>query len=139
VPNDPADVAALATSNTTDMSISEQIELDSLLFPAHCLLPALLLDERLELALHRLKGVVDDFAQRFVHFVRALSFIRDQLVAGWDGNVDPDAEWIPGMLGVIRMLNNDVAAADVIAEPIQARGLIANELVELVGFLDAPI
>jgi hypothetical protein len=37
------------------------------------------------------------------------------------------------------MLDHDVATADVITESIQARGFITNKLVELVGFLDAPI
>jgi hypothetical protein len=74
-----------------------------------------------------------------VHFVGALLFIRDQLVTRGYGHVDPYPEWIAGMLRVIRLLDHDVAAADVIAEPIQTRGFITNELVELVGFLDAPI
>jgi hypothetical protein len=74
-----------------------------------------------------------------VHFVRALLFIRHQLVTGRYGHVDPDPEWITGMLRVIRMLDHDVATADVITESIQARGFITNKLVELVGFLDAPI
>ena len=43
------------------------------------------------------------------------------------------------MLRVIRMFDDNVAAADVIAEPIQARGLITDEYFELIGFLDTPI
>ncbi len=43
------------------------------------------------------------------------------------------------MLRVIRMFDDNVAAADVIAEPIQARGFITDEYFKLIGFLDAPI
>ncbi len=71
--------------------------------------------------------------------MRALLFLRDQFMPGRDGDIDSHPEGVPGMLGVVRVFDHDVAAADVIAEPIQARGLIANELLELVGFIDAPI
>lgn len=74
-----------------------------------------------------------------MHFVRALLFIRDQLVTRRNGYIDPHPEWIARMLGVIRMFDHDVATADVIAEPIQTRGFITNELVELVRFLDTAI
>jgi hypothetical protein len=100
---------------------------------------ALFLDERLELALHRLEGVVDYFGQRLVHFVRRRFLIRDQFVAGRDGDIDPDAEWIPGMLRMVGMLNHHVAPADVIAKAIEARGFAANEFVDLVRFLDPPV
>ena len=103
------------------------------------LLVALFLDQRLELALHRFESVVDYLAQRFVHLVHGLFFVRDQLVAGWDGNIDPHPEGITGMLGVVGMLDDHVAAADVIAETIEARGFAANEFLELVRFLDPPI
>lgn len=43
------------------------------------------------------------------------------------------------MLGVIRVFDNDVAATDVIAESIEARGFSTDEVFELIGFLDAPI
>jgi hypothetical protein len=100
---------------------------------------ALLFDQCLKLALHCLESVVDHFAERLVHFVRALFFIGHQLVAGRDGNIDSDPEWIAGMLRVVGMLNDDVAAADVIAKTIQPRGFVSDELVELIGFLDASI
>ncbi len=100
---------------------------------------ALTFDERLELALHRLERVVDHFAEGLVHFMSALFLFRDELVPGRNGDVDSHPEWITGMLRVIRMFDDDVAAADVIAEPIQARGFIADEDFELIGFLDAPI
>ena len=100
---------------------------------------ALTFHQLLELALHRLEGVVNHFAERLVHFMRALLLVRDQLVPRRNSDVDPHPEWITGMLRVIRMFDDNVAAADVIAEPIQARGFIADEYFELIGFLDAPI
>lgn len=96
-------------------------------------------DERLELTLHRFESVVDHFAQRLVHLVRALLLFRDQLVAGRHSDIDSDAKWIAGMLRVVGVFDHDVAAADVIAEAIEPRGFITNELLELVGFVDAPI
>ena len=40
---------------------------------------------------------------------------------------------------MIGMFDDDVAPADVIAEAIEPRGLAANQFIELVRFLDAPI
>lgn len=100
---------------------------------------ALFFDERFELALHRFEGVVDHLAQWLVHFVRRRFLIRDQFVAGRNGDIDPDAEWIPGMLRMVGMLNHHVAPADVIAKAIEARGFAANEFVELVRFLDPSV
>lgn len=74
-----------------------------------------------------------------MHFVGALSFVRDQFVSGRNGDVNPHPERVPGMLRVVGMFDDDVAAADVIAKPIEARSLIANEMFELIGFFDSPI
>jgi len=60
-------------------------------------------------------------------------------VTGWYGDVDPHPEGIAGMLGVIRLLDHYVAAADVIAETVESRGLAVYEFLELVRFLDTPI
>jgi hypothetical protein len=95
--------------------------------------------ELFEQALHRLESVVDHFAQWFVHFVRDRLFICHKLVAGGDSNVNPHPEGIAGTLRVIWMFDDDIAPADVIAEAIKPRGLAANQLIELVRFLHAPI
>ncbi len=50
--------------------------------------------ERLELALHCLEGVVNHFAERLVHFMRALLLVRDQFVPRRNGDVDSHPEWI---------------------------------------------
>jgi hypothetical protein len=107
--------------------------------PGYNLFVALFLDQRLELALHCLESVVDHLAQWLMHLVRGRFFIRDQLVAGRDGNIDADAKGIARMLRVIGMLENDIATADVIAKAIETRGFAADECVELVRFLDSTI
>jgi hypothetical protein len=99
----------------------------------------LFFDEGLELALHRFKGVIDYFAQRLVHLVLGLLFFRDKLVAWRHGHVDANPEWISGMLRMIGMLDDDIAAADVIAKPIESRGFGANVIIKLVCFFDAAI
>jgi hypothetical protein len=60
-------------------------------------------------------------------------------VAGGDGDIDADAKGIAGLLRVIGMLDDDVAAADMIAEAIETCGFAADEFVELVRFLDPTI
>jgi hypothetical protein len=44
--------------------------------------------------------------------------------------LDADAKGIAGLLGVIGMLDDDVAAADMIAEAIETCGFAADEFVE---------
>jgi hypothetical protein len=103
------------------------------------LLAALFFDQALELPLHALESVVNDFAQGLVHFVPRGSFVCDQLMAGRDGNVDPHPEWIAGMLGMVWMLDHDVAPADVIAKAIEPGSFAADKFLELVRFLDPAI
>ena len=74
-----------------------------------------------------------------MHLVLGLLLIRDQLVTGRDGDVNPHPERIARMLGAIGVLDHDVASADVIAKAIEARGFTANEFVELVRFLDPSV
>ena len=74
-----------------------------------------------------------------MHLVLGLLLIRDQLVTGRDGDVNPHPERIARMLRAIRVLDHDVAPADVIAEAIEARGLAADKFVELVRFFDPPV
>ena len=62
---------------------------------------ALLFDQRLKLALHRLKGIVDHFAQRLVHLVRRRFLIDHQFVTRRDGDIDSDPEWITRLLRMV--------------------------------------
>ncbi len=74
-----------------------------------------------------------------MHLVLGLLFIGHELVAGWDRHVDSHAEWIAGALLLVRMLDRDVAAADVIAKTIEPRCLAPDQVVDLSGFFDTAI
>ena len=56
------------------------------------------------------------FAKRLVRSVIDLFFFRDQLVAGRDGNINPHPELVSFFVSVIRLLDSNVAPADVIAK-----------------------
>jgi len=100
---------------------------------------ALLLDNASQLALHGLEGIVDHFRERGVGAIVHPSFIGDQFVAGRHGDIDPDPIGISLLMGVVRLLDGDVATVDVIAEFFQARRFLKDDLVDGVGFIDAPV
>ena len=100
---------------------------------------ALFLDDAPQLALHRLESVVDYFAQRRVGAVVHALFVGHQFVARRHGDVDPDPEGISFLMGVVRLLNGNVAAVDVVAEFFEARCFLKNELIDVVGFGDTAI
>ena len=102
-------------------------------------LAVLLIDESPQLALHGLESVMDHFRQRRVGAVVHPLFLRDQLVAGRHRHVDPDPERIAFLMGVVRLLNGDIAPVDVVAELFQAGRLFQDELIDVVGFLDAAV
>ena len=89
--------------------------------------------------LHYLEGVVDYLRQRLVRAVINLFFFRNQFVSGRDSDINPHSELVSFFVSMIRLLDRDVAAADVIAETVESRGLAVNEFLELVRFLDTPI
>ena len=100
---------------------------------------ALLLDDATQLALHGFESVVDHFGERRVGAVVHSSFIGDQFVAGRDGDIDPDTVGISLLMGVVRLLDGDVATVDVVAEFFQARRFLEHDLVDGVGFIDASV
>ena len=97
----------------------------------------LFLDDASQLALHGLERVVDHFGERRVGAVVHSLFVGDQFVPGRNGDVDPDPERISFLMGVVRLLDGNVAAVDVVAEFLEARRLIHDELINVVGFHDA--
>ena len=99
----------------------------------------LLVHDPAQLPLHYLERVVYHLRQGLVRAVIDLFFFRDQFVAGRDCNINPHPELVSFFVSVIRLLDSNVAPADVIAEAIEPRGLAANQFIELVRFLDAPI
>jgi hypothetical protein len=100
---------------------------------------ALLLDDAAQLALHSFEGVVDHFGEWCVGAVVRSSFIGDQFVARRDSDIDPDPEGVSLLMGMVRLFNGDVATVDVVAEFFQARRFLEDDLVDGVGFVDAPV
>jgi len=99
----------------------------------------LLLDEVTQLALHRLKGVVDHFVEWIVRAVVHLPFIGNELVSTRDRDIDADAELISFMMGVVRLLDCHVAAVDMVAKFFQPRRFFQDETFDLVRFFQTPI
>ena len=93
---------------------------------------SLLVHDAAQLALHRLERVVDHFVQRLVRAVIHLPFISDQLVATRHSHIDAAPVRISFMMRVIGLLDGHVAAVDVVAKFLQPRGIIQNEIVDLV-------
>src|SRR5437868_9340017 len=79
------------------------------------------------------------FCQRIVRSIIDLFFFRDQLVAGRDGNINPDPILVSLFVGVVRLLNSNIAPADVITEFIQPRRFLQYHLFDSQGFLQAAI
>ncbi len=88
--------------------------------------PALFLHEMAQLPLHRLEGVMHDFAQRVVRAVVVLFFLSDKLVTRRHRDIDPDAKGISLLMGVIWLLDGNVTTVDVIAEFVETRGVTEN-------------
>jgi hypothetical protein len=99
----------------------------------------LLFNNAAQLALHRFESVVDHFVEGFVRAVVHLSFIGHQLVAARNGHIDATAVRISFLMSVIGLLDGDIAAVDVVAKFLQTRGIIQNEIVDLVRFFQTPI
>ena len=99
----------------------------------------LLFHNATQLTLHSFKSVVDDFFERFVSAVIHLSFIGHKLVARRHRHVDPAPVWVPFLMGVIGLLDSDIAAVDVITKSLESFCIIQNEIVDMVRFFQTPI
>jgi hypothetical protein len=71
--------------------------------------------------------------------VLRLPLVGDKLVAGWNCDVDANTERIARALLMVRLLNRDIAATDMIAKPIQARRFRADQMVKFLGLLDTAV
>jgi hypothetical protein len=100
---------------------------------------ALFLDDAAQLALHGFEGVVDHFGERGVGAVVHSLFLGHDFMSRRDGDVDPDPKRISLLVGVVRLLDSDVASVDVVAEFFEARCFFKDDLVDGVGFIDAPV
>ena len=99
----------------------------------------LLVDQTAQLALHGFKGVVDHFGERRMGAFVQSSFVRDEFVAGRDGNIDPNAKRVSLLMRVIRLLDGDVAPVDVVAEFFKAGCFLEHEIVDGFGFIDTAV
>jgi hypothetical protein len=99
----------------------------------------LLFHNATQLALHGFERVMDDFFERFVSAVIHLPFIGHKLMARRHGHVDPASVWVPFLMGVIGLLDSDIAAVDVITKSLESFCIIQNEIVDLVRFFQTPI
>ena len=99
----------------------------------------LLIDDTPQFALHRFECVVDDFGERFVRAVVSLLFISHELVTRRNRHINAATIRISFLMGVIWLLDGDVAAIDVIAKSFQPRRVLQNEIVDVVRFFEAAI
>jgi len=74
-----------------------------------------------------------------VRAVIDLFFFRHQLVTGWNCDIDSYPVLISFFMGVIGLLNGDIAPADVVAEFVQALGLLQYHLFDAGRFFQATI
>src|SRR6059058_1157495 len=68
-----------------------------------------------------------------------LVFVCDQLVTWRNGHINTAPVRVSFLVGVIGLLDGDIAAVDVIAKFLESCGIIQNEIVNLVRFLQTPI
>ena len=99
----------------------------------------LLVHHAAQLAFHDFEGVVHHFCQRIVRAVIDLFFFGHQLVTGRDGDVDSHPVLVSFFMGVIGLLDGNVAPAAVIAEFVQAFGFLQYHLFNAEGFFQATI
>jgi hypothetical protein len=99
----------------------------------------LLFHNATQFTLHGFKGVVDNFLERFVSTVIHLPFIGHKLVPRRHGHVDATPVWIAFVVGVIGLLDCDIAAVNVITKSLESFCIIQDESVDLVRFFQTPI
>ena len=97
------------------------------------------LDEVPQLTLHRLERVVDHFVERLVRTVVLLLFVAHQFVTGTHRHIDPAPIGISLLMGVVLLLDCDIAAVDVITKSLESFCIIQNEIADLVRFFQTPI
>jgi len=99
----------------------------------------LLVHDPAQLPLHYLERVVYHLRQGLVRAVIDLFFFRDQFVAGRDCNINPHPELVSFFVSVIRLLDSNVAPADVIAEFVQPGRFLQHQLFDSLGFFQAAV
>ena len=92
-----------------------------------------------QLSLHRLERIVHDLAQRIVCAVVELLFITHQFVPRWNRHINSHAIRISLLMRMVRLLDGDIASADVIAKAIQPRSFRENQLLNFFRFLQTAV
>ena len=92
-----------------------------------------------QLPLHRFESVMDNFVERLVRAVVLLLFIGHEFVTARNGHIDATTVRISFLVGVIGLLDGDIAAVDVITKSLESCCIIQNESVDLVRFFQTPI
>ena len=92
-----------------------------------------------QLPLHRFESVMDNLVERLVRAVVLLLFIGHQFMTARNGHIDATTVRISFLVGVIGLLDGDIAAVNVVAKFLQPRRFFEHEIVDLVGFLQTPI
>ena len=100
---------------------------------------ALLVDDTTQFAFHGFEGVVNGFGERFVPAIVRLFLIGDQLVASGNRYIDANAEWVSLVMGVVRLLDGDVAPVDMVAKFFKPGRFFQNQLVDRVRLVDSTI
>ena len=99
----------------------------------------LLVHDPAQLPLHYLERVVYHLRQRLVRAVIDLFFFRDQFVSGRDGDINPHPELVSFFVSMIRLLDGDVAPADVITKFVQPGRFLQHQLFDSLGFFQAAV
>ena len=85
-----------------------------------------------QLTFHGLERVVDDFVERFVRAVVLLFFVSHQLVPRPDRHIDATTIRVSLVMGVVRLLDGDVASVDVVAKFVEPCRMNHHQVIDLV-------
>lgn len=99
----------------------------------------LLIHHPAQFPFHYLERIVYHLRQRLVRAVIDLFLFRDQFVAGRDRDINPHPELVSFFVSVIRLLNGNVAPADVIAKFVQPSRFLQHQLFDSLGFFQAAV
>jgi hypothetical protein len=100
---------------------------------------SLLVHDAAQLALHRFERVVNHLVDRSMRAVVHLLFISDELVATRHRHINSAPVRISLLMRVICLFDGHIAAVDVVAKFFKPRGVIQNEIIDLVRFFQTPV
>jgi len=92
-----------------------------------------------QLAFHCFERVVNDFLERFVRIVVLLSFVGHEFVPWSYRHVDSTAIRIAFLMGMVGLLNRNIASVNVITKAFQPGRMLENSALNRSRFLDPSI